>query len=172
MPINEFHFCMNCGSKLNPEDNFCCNCGVKVGELKRDINSEIQRFITYKKNIMDLKKEFDIKEKRARGLVDKVFDKSHMTYDKFDSSLNNIHKLFYEQMDNAINLIDLSTGQSPILEDEIKNKISILKSFISKLNDLIDEFVIHISSSGDNSDEIKSVFEDMESLIDSVKYYE
>lgn len=172
MSINEFHFCMNCGAKLSPGDNFCCSCGVKVGETERKTKIEIQNFLQYKNQIYDLKNEFDIKEKRARDLTIKVFDKSNNTYVRFNSSLDNIHKLFYEQMDGALNIIDLSASESQVLEKEIKDKISLLKSFISKLNDLIDEFVIHISSNGDNSDEINSVFEDMESLIDSVKYYE
>lgn len=172
MALNEFHFCMNCGARLTPNDNFCGNCGVKVGETKRRSKIEIQNFLQYKNQIYDLKNEFDIKEKRARDLSDKVFDKANMTYTKFDSSLNNIHKLFYEQMDAALNIIDLSASESEMLENELNNKISLLKSFISKLNDLIDEFVIHISSNGENSEEIQNVFEDMESLIDSVKYYE
>ena len=172
MVSNEFHFCMNCGSKLAPGDKFCCNCGVKVGEIKRESHAEIQKFIKYKNQIYDLKNEFDIKEKRARDLVDKVVDKTNMEYIKFNSSLDNIHKLFYEQMDTAINIIDLSSNESSILENELQNKINLLNSFISKLNDLIDEFIIHISSTDDNSDEIKNVLDDMESLIDSVKYYD
>ena len=163
---------MNCGARLTPNDNFCGNCGVKVGKTKRRSKIEIQNFLQYKNQIYDLKNEFDIKEKRARDLSDKVFDKANMTYTKFDSSLNNIHKLFYEQMDAALNIIDSSASESEMLENELNNKISLLKSFISKLNDLIDEFVIHISSNGENSEEIQNVFEDMESLIDSVKYYE
>lgn len=165
-----FHFCMNCGSKLNPTDHFCMNCGVKVGEIKRR-NNEIQKFVQYKSQIIDLKDEYGLKEKRAKELIDKLFYSSKDAYDKFNSSLNNSNKLFNEQADVTITMIDLATSESPFVEKEIKNKICILESLILKLNNLIDELVIHLSSSGDNSEEINNVFADMEELIDSVKYY-
>ena len=72
MNRDEFHFCMNCGTKLNPGDNFCVNCGVKVGELKRrEIKPKKELFASYKSQINELKEEYDLKEKRAKDLIDK-----------------------------------------------------------------------------------------------------
>lgn len=80
--------------------------------------------------------------------------------------------MFYEQIGVAYSIIELASSESEKLENELKNKIELLKSIIEKLNDLIDELIIHISSNKDNTDEINAVFEDMEKLIDSVKFYE
>lgn len=168
-----FHFCMNCGAKLNPNDHFCGICGVKVGEVKRqNVEKITEKFPQYKSQLNELKGEYELREGRAKELIAKLFDTSKMSYNSFNASLNNCNKLFYEQLGIAFSIIDLASSESPKLEDELKNKIEVLKSLIDKLNDLIDELIIHISSNKDNSDEINAVFEDMEKLIDSVRFYE
>ena len=168
-----FHFCMNCGAKLNPNDHFCGECGVKVGEVERQEVREVrENFPQYRARLNELKQEYELKEGRAKELIGKLFDTSKMSYNSFNSSLNNCNKLFYEQIGIAFSIIDLASSESLKLENELKNKIEVLKSIIEKLNDLIDELIIHISSNKDNSDEINAVFEDMEKLIDSVRFYE
>lgn len=168
-----FHFCMNCGAKLNPDDHFCGECGVKVGEVERQKVVEIrEKFPQYRAQLNELKQEYELKEGRAKELIGKLFNTSKMSYNSFNSSLNNCNKLFYEQIGIAFSIIDLASSESLKLENELKSKIEVLKSIIEKLNDLIDELIIHISSNKDNSDEINAVFEDMEKLIDSVRFYE
>lgn len=168
-----FNFCMNCGAKLNPNDHFCGVCGVKVGEIKRKVTVEVKdNFPQYKAKLNELKEEYELKEGRAKELIGKLFDTSKMSYNSFNSSLNNCNKLFYEQLGIAFNIIELASSESQKLEEELKNKIVMLNSIIDKLNDLIDELIIHISSNKDNTDEINAVFDDMEKLIDSVRFYE
>ena len=54
---------------------------------------------------------------------------------------------------------------------EIDKKIELLKTFIGKMNDLIDEMVIRLSSNEHDIEDINNLFEDMDDLIDSVKDY-
>ena len=68
-------------------------------------------------------------------------------------------------------MIEVNDGSKEFVEREIDNKLKILRTFIDKMNDLIDELVIHLSSNKDDSTEINNLFKDMDDLIDSVKDY-
>ena len=56
-------------------------------------------------------------------------------------------------------------------DEEIDNKIKTLQSFIDKMEDLINELVIHLSSNKEDNDDINNLFKDMDDLIGSVKDY-
>lgn len=172
MGSNEFRFCMYCGAKLNHGDHFCGKCGVKVGETDKVERTIKEIFPQYKTSLIELKQEFEFKESKAKELIEKLFDTSKISYSKFNSSLTSLDKLFHEQYDIARNILDLSSRESEKIENELKNKFDLLESIIGKLNDLIDELVINLSSSKDNTDEIHAVFDDMDELINSVKYYD
>ena len=46
-----------------------------------------------------------------------------------------------------------------------------MKKIIDQIEDLTNELVINISSSGESTDEVKNLLDDMENLIESVKDY-
>jgi len=65
----------------------------------------------------------------------------------------------------------LAAEDSPRVHDELENKIEAMKKIINQIEDLTNELVINISSSGDSTDEVKNLLDDMENLIESVKDY-
>lgn len=134
-------------------------------------SSGLDSFKRYEKEISNLKVLFNVKEKVVRELIEKRFEPPQITYDKFMSSIDNCHKLFYAQSDAASNIIDLAVEDTPRVQDEIKGKIDAMKKIIDQIEDLTNELVINISSSGESTDEVKNLLDDMENLIESVKDY-
>lgn len=134
-------------------------------------SSGMDSFKRYEKEISNLKVVFNVKEKVVRELIEKRFEPPQITYDKFMSSIDNCHKLFYAQSDAASNIIDLAVEDTPRVQDEIKGKIDAMKKIIDQIEDLTNELVINISSSGESTDEVKNLLDDMENLIESVKDY-
>lgn len=125
----------------------------------------------YEKEIKNLKVLFNVKEEVVRELIKKRFEPPQITYDKFISSIDTCHKLFYAQYDAASNIINLAAEDTPRIQDEIKIKIDAMKTIINQIEDLTNELVINISSSGESTDEVKDLLDDMENLIESVKDY-
>ena len=134
-------------------------------------SSGLDSFKKYEKEISNLKVLFNVKEKVVRELIEKRFEPPQITYDKFMSSIDNCHKLFYAQSDAASNIIDLAVEDTPRVQDEIEGKIDAMKKIIDQIEDLTNELVINISSSGESTDEVKNLLDDMENLIESVKDY-
>jgi hypothetical protein len=60
---------------------------------------------------------------------------------------------------------------STVINREIENKIRTLETFVDKMEDLINELVIQLSSNEKDNDDINNLFKDMDDLIDSVKDY-
>ena len=134
-------------------------------------SSGLESLKKYEKEINNLKVLFNVKEEVVRELIEKRFEPPQITYDKFISSIDNCHKLFYAQSDAALNIINLAVEDTPRVQDEIKNKIDAMKTIINQIEDLINELVINISSLNESEDEVKNLLDDMENLIDSVKEY-
>ena len=126
---------------------------------------------TYKKEIENLNVLFDVKEDVVRKLIKKRFEPPQITYDKFISSIDSCHKLFYAQSEAALNIINLAAEDTPRVQSEIKSKIDAMKKIINQIEDLTNELVINISSSEESAEEVKNLLDDMENLIGSVKEY-
>ena len=126
---------------------------------------------TYKKEIENLNVLFDVKEEVVRELITKRFEPPQITYDKFISSIDSCHKLFYAQSEAALNIINLAAEDTPRVQSEIKSKIDAMKKIINQIEDLTNELVINISSSEESAEEVKNLLDDMENLIGSVKEY-
>jgi paraquat-inducible protein B len=94
-----------------------------------------------------------------------------MAYEKFISSINKSNKLFDIQVDIARKMSEMDFGENPFVEKELKSKINLLQEFIDKMEDLISELVIHLSSNKKDNEDIDNLFKDMDDLIDSVKDY-
>ena len=162
------HFCIYCGAKLELGQHFCTQCGKEV--IHEEAPSPIIKS-KYADEIDRLEQEYDLKQNRAKELVGKLFDPTHMAYDKFSSSILKSNQLFINQIKIARKMLELDEGNNPLLESEIKEKIQVLETFIDKMEDLINELVIQLSSNKNDTDDINNLFNDMDDLIDSVKDY-
>lgn len=125
----------------------------------------------YKKEVNNLKVLFDVKEGVVRDLIKKRFEPPQITYDKFISMIDNCHKIFYNQVETATNIINLAADDSPRVESEIQSKIDIMKSIINQIEDLTNELVINLNSDEESNEDMKNLADEMENLIDSVKDY-
>ena len=165
-----FNYCMNCGSKLDIEDKFCSNCGVKIGESDSfELIDDKDFFLKYKLKIEKLNNEYDVKVAKALELVKKEFDPSEMSYNNFISTINNSNNVFYNNIEVALNIIDLASKPSNRIKKELDDKLDTLNEIISKLEDFIDELIIHISDK--SKKEVNDLTKELDDLINSVKDY-
>lgn len=123
----------------------------------------------YKNEFKDLKKSYEDKEKILKKIIKKRFEPPQLTYDRFMGSVDNCHKVFYNELGNAYSIIELNKDTSRVKES-LDNKIKSLKLIIKQIDDLSDELIITFGSDESN-DEIESLLEDIENLIDSIKEY-
>ena len=118
-----------------------------------------------------MKSVFDSKEIKVRDLITKRFKPPQMTYDRFMTTIDKAHDLFYHEADGALNIAKYAVEDTPRVEGEIESKIDTLKSIIDQIEDLTNELVINISSDEKSSDDVKILIDDIDNLIDSVKEY-
>lgn len=160
------HFCIYCGAKLDEGQNFCTQCGKAV-----DHEEQVKEVISkYTGKVDSLEKEYYLKESQARDLVTKLFDPTHMSYDKFMSAITKSNQLFTNQLKIARKMLELD-DHNRIVEHELENKVKTLQAFIDKMEDLINELVIQMSSNKQDDEDINNLFNDMDDLIHSVKDY-
>lgn len=162
------HFCIYCGEKLDPGQNFCSQCGRPIYHNEPAVNVVSSK---YDDKIAEIEKEYGIKQNRAKELVNKLFEPNHMAYEKFSSSINRSNQLFANQLEVTKRMIELDADSNELVENEIEGKIKTLETFIDKMDDLINELVIHLSSNKEDDDDINTLFNDMDDLIRSVKDY-
>ncbi len=164
---NHNHFCIYCGAKIDAGQNFCIECGKPIYEEKpiEFVRSE------YNEIIDDLESQYNIKQSKAKELVEKLFDSNHMSYDKFMSSITKSNQLFYNQLQITRRMVELYKNNNKSLEREIDNKIKTLQTFIDKMEYLTNELVINMSSNKKDHDDINNLFREMDDLINSVKDY-
>ena len=166
---NRNHFCIYCGAKLVPNQHFCTQCGKRVSQ---DFEEEtIPKPSQYEAEIEKIANEYNVKQGRARELLEKLFDPSHMSYEKFTAAINRSNGLFNNQLAVARKMIELDDGNNEVVRRELEIKIRTLNSFIDKMEDLINELVIQLSSSKDDDEDINNLFSELDNLIDSVKDY-
>ena len=126
----------------------------------------------YEDEIKTLKTEYDAKEKVVVNLIEKSFTPPQITYDKFMDSVKNCSKVFNSQVDSALNIIKLTTRETPRIDTELENKITNMKAIISQIDDLTNELIINLSSDKKSNADVENLFDDMKNLIDSVKKYD
>ena len=147
---------------------------VNKTQIFDSIESEegLQSLKKYADEINGLKSVFDEKEATVRDLIGKRFKPPQMTYDRFMATINKSHDLFYHEADGALNIAKYAVDDTPRVERELESKIDTLKSIIDQIEDLTNELVINISSDDKSAEDVKTLIDDMENLIDSVKEYE
>ncbi|AMD17458.1 hypothetical protein TL18_05150 [Methanobrevibacter sp. YE315] len=145
---------------------------VHTDSTRKKIEIEgLESLKKYEKEINNLNVLFDVKEEVVRKLIEKRFSPPQITYDRFISIIDSCHKLFYSQSDAALNIIHLAAEDTPRVEDELQKKINTMKTIINQIEDLTNELVININSDEESKEDVKSLLDEMESLIDSVKEY-
>lgn len=165
---NHNHFCIYCGAKIDIGQNFCSECGRPVYQSEPKVKKSPS---IYDAEISELEKEYDIKQGKAKELVEKLFDPNHMAYERFTSSITKSNNLFSTQLQIAKKMSELNNEDNPFVEKELANKIKTLQAFVDKMEDLINELIIHMSSNKEDNEDINNLFHDMDDLIDSVKDY-
>ena len=165
---NHNHFCIYCGARIDAGQNFCSECGKPVYRNESELKKSPSE---YDARIDELEQEYDIKQGKAKELVEKLFDPNHMAYERFTSSITKSNNLFSTQVSIAKKMSELNTDENPFVEKELANKIHTLETFVDKMDDLINELIIHMGSNKEDSQDIDSLFQDMDDLIDSVKDY-
>ena len=166
---NHNHFCIYCGARIDPDQHFCSQCGKEVYH-----DPEPQRIIhpsQYEEEVDRIEQEYNFKQSKATELLDKLFDPSHMAYEKFSAVIKKSNGMFDNQLTVTRKMMELDDGENVVVQREIKNKINTLNTFIDKMEDLINELVIQMSSNKKDDDDINNLFSDMDDLIDSVKDY-
>lgn len=152
-----------------PNQHFCSQCGKEVYHDPEPPKVHVPS--KFKGKIDSIEQEYNIKQANAMELVEKLFDPSHMSYQKFTQAIKKSNGLFENQMRVAGKMIELDDGSNPVVEKEIQNKIVTLNTFIDKMEDLINELVIQLSSNDEDDEDINNLFKDMDDLIGSVKDY-
>ena len=162
------HFCIYCGSRIEPGQNFCADCGKPV---YREKATAVKKPSKYDAKIEELEKAYYDKERKAKELVEKMFDPNHISYERFNSSIVKSNNLFDIQVGIAKKMAEMDTDDNPFIVKEMETKLQTLQTFIDKMEDLTSELVIHLSSNKKDNEDINNLFKDMDDLIDSVKDY-
>lgn len=165
---NHNHFCIYCGAKIDEGQNFCAECGKPVYKEKPIIQKSPSK---YDKRINELSQEYNIKQAKASELVEKLFDPTHLAYERFTSSITKSNNLFDIQLGIARKMAEMDIENNQFVEKEIESKLVTLQTFIDKMEELINELIIHLSSNKKDNDDINNLFNDMDDLIHSVKDY-
>jgi len=126
----------------------------------------------YEKQIHELESLYQNKEKIAHELVKQHFPPPQLTYDRFIGVIDSCNLIFHNQVESALNIIEVATRHTTKVEDELKKRVDRLKSLVEKIDELTYELTINLNNSGEqSSDEVKDLLEDMQKLVDSVKEY-
>lgn len=161
------HFCIYCGAKLVANQHFCSQCGRKV--YHEEEVRVVRDLSKYSSKVDEIEHDYNVKQAKAKELVEKLFDPSHMSYSKFTAAIMKSNQLFANQLKITRKMMELD--ESRVVEAEIENKMKTLNAFVDKMEDLTNELVIQLSSNKNDNDEINNLFNDMDDLIDSVKDY-
>ena len=172
---NHNNFCIYCGAKLVPNQHFCSKCGKEIYSEELDLtpvfSEEDSSKTRYSDEISKIENEYNLKQSRALELVNKLFTPSDMAYDKFSSAINKSNQIFNNQLSVVKKMDELDFEGNELVEKEIESKMKTLEKFIDKIDSLINELIIHLSSNKKDDEDVNNLFEDMDDLIDSVKNY-
>ena len=73
--------------------------------------------------IEQIEQDYDIKQRRAKELVNKLFDPNHMAYERFTSSITKSNNLFSTQVDIAKKMAEMDINKNPFVKKELENSI-------------------------------------------------
>lgn len=149
------------------KSNHKTSYSIPKSQIKPKINSI---FKNYKSETIKLKSKFDLKQQKARQLIDKSFPAPQLTNTKFISVVDECCNQFNQRVDAIEFIIDSADHYSPKLDTEIKANINILKELTNKLDSFIEELIINLSDVKDS--DVENLLDEMEYLTKSIKNYE
>lgn len=112
------------------------------------------------------------KKKKALNLINKSFNPKEITYSRFVEQINRNHEIFYKKVDLALELNSLIDDSPDGIEDKLEKTIEVLEGMLEQLKSLIVEFIINPIYDKKSEEEIKSLHEEMDNLINSIKNYQ
>lgn len=177
--MSNLNFCVYCGYKLDHSEKFCPKCGSNLSELmdpedtipvKEEVPAE--ELNKYEIRINRLKDSYDEKEEKALHLINKSFNPKEITYSRFVEQINRNHEIFYKKVDLALELNSLIDDSPDGIEDKLEKTIEVLEGMLEQLKSLIVEFIINPIYDKKSEEEIKSLHEEMDNLINSIKNYQ
>lgn len=124
---------------------------------------------SYEKKVYDLEELYKLKEGMAIDLIEKRFDSTSLTYDRFISVLNLCKTAFYNEVNITLAMTELSDKNNEQVTEELEEGMTTLKMIIGKLDELTNELVVDLGS--ENDSEVEYLLDEMENLIESVKDY-
>ncbi|WP_407454524.1 hypothetical protein [Methanobrevibacter sp.] len=142
-----------------------------VGTRDVKVKSNANEFDQYRTRLNELKAMYDIKESNARKLIEERFAPPQLTYDRFIANVDNSTKMFKENEDAILNLIELGSTDNSEISKEIASRMSILESLVDKMDGLIDELILSMSKEDKKEKNPTGFMHSMDHLIDSVKEY-
>ena len=144
---------------------------VKIKEI--DTSREryvIPQYLEYQMKLDELNSKFASKEKSTRDLIAKRFEPPQLTYTRFISGVDKSAELFKSNSESAYTMISLTNEYSPRIAGEIEKKIDIMNKIVQKLDSLSNELIVNNDLS--KKEDVDTIIDDMDNLIDSVKDYE
>ncbi|MDR3291439.1 MAG: hypothetical protein LBT10_04735 [Methanobrevibacter sp.] len=131
-------------------------------------------FKEYEEDINDLKTQYQSKEEIAKKMIQEHFPPPQLTYDRFMGEIDMWGEIFLKQTESTLNIINMAPGYTPKIDEELKNRLDTLKSFVKKMEELVVELTINLGNSSrkTNVEDVKELLTDMQSVIDSVKEYD
>ena len=109
-------------------------------------------------------------------IVSMVFSKRKDIVYKYNKGKIHLHSHATENVHRkdltiAKKMAEMDINENPFVEKELDNKLVTLQAFIDKMDELIDELIIHMGSNKEDTNDINNLFNEMDDLIDSVKDY-
>ena len=125
----------------------------------------------YKNQLDDLRDVFDAKEKKVRDLISKRFGVGNITSNRFLAVVENSHDNVYKQYNSGYDLINYTSEPSQQVEEELKERITYIKSINDEMEKLTVELILNMQD--DKSDDnLDNLVNDMEDLIGDIDKYE
>ncbi len=142
---------------------------IKLDKNERKYLEERDEY--YKNQLDDLRDVFDAKEKKVRDLISKRFGVGNITSNRFLAVVENSHDNVYKQYNSGYDLINYTSEPSQQVEEELKERITYIKSINDEMEKLTVELILNMQD--DKSDDnLDNLVNDMEDLIGDIDKYE
>ena len=148
-----------------------------VGESPIKIQKNDKKYIKdkydyYKNQLNDSKDVFDAKEKKVRDLITKRFGVGNITSSRFLAVVDNSHENVYQQLNSGYDLINYTSEPSQQVEEELIERVNYINSINDEMEKLTVELILNMHDDEKSDENINSLVNEMEDLIDDIDKYE
>ena len=148
-----------------------------VGESPIKIQKNDKKYIKdkydyYKNQLNDSKDVFDAKEKKVRDLIGKRFGVGNITSSRFLAVVDNSHENVYQQLNSGYDLINYTSEPSQQVEEELIERVNYINSINDEMEKLTVELILNMHDDEKSDENINSLVNEMEDLIDDIDKYE